>query len=448
MRFALLGDHPDGLDMARALVDSGRHELAAYSGPAVGAEYLRRWNFAVQPIGDLEEVLADPAVDAIIVAGRPGQRPDQLRRALQSERHVLCVQPVDATPDTAYEAALIQGDTRQVLLPLMPEALHPGMQRLAELARSPASVLGTLRLVEIERWSPDALPIEAGGRKRKPALPGWDVLRVIGGEIAEVLALAPQEAVDPHEPLLLSGRFERGGLFQAALLSGQHEAHWRLSVVGSYGQADLLFPQGWPGPARLTWRDEAGELCEETWVAWNPWPALVEVFEEAVAGERQKSKPKVPDNALKATRESIQAAIPPERRVLASRPRLAWQDAVRSLELDDAARRSVEKRRASALEYQEATEEAGFKGTMTLVGCGLVWGSIVLLILSRWLPWAGWLIAPLFGLFLIMQMLRWVAQRPSRPESEGSTPDVPEDLQPSMSGRGNSSPDDEPPIGS
>ena len=95
-----------------------------------------------------------------------------------------------------------------------------------------------------------------------------------------------------------------------------------------------------------------------------------------------------------------------------SSPSLSWQDAVRYLELDDAARRSVEKRRASALEYAEATEEASFKGTMTLLGCGLLWGSLLLLIVSRWVPWAGWLIAPLFGIFLLMQVLRWVVQKP------------------------------------
>ncbi|HYT91033.1 MAG TPA: hypothetical protein VEL76_20140, partial [Gemmataceae bacterium] len=75
MRFALLGDHPDGLDMARALVESGRHALAAYSGSPVGAEYLRRWNIAVQAVGDIEEVLADPGVEAVIVAGSPADRP-------------------------------------------------------------------------------------------------------------------------------------------------------------------------------------------------------------------------------------------------------------------------------------------------------------------------------------------------------------------------------------
>ena len=54
MRFALLGDHPDGRAMADALVASGRHERAAHAAAA-----------------DLEEVLADPAVMAVIVAGGP-----------------------------------------------------------------------------------------------------------------------------------------------------------------------------------------------------------------------------------------------------------------------------------------------------------------------------------------------------------------------------------------
>src|SRR5205807_1474328 len=80
MRFALLGDHRDGLEMARALAASGRHQLSAYSGPSVGAEYLQRWGLEPRRVGDLEEVLADPGIDAVVVAGRPALRPGQLRR--------------------------------------------------------------------------------------------------------------------------------------------------------------------------------------------------------------------------------------------------------------------------------------------------------------------------------------------------------------------------------
>src|SRR5689334_11557705 len=117
MRFALLGDHPDGLDMARALAASGRHELVAYTGQPAATEALRRWGLTAQITRDIEEILADPHIEGIIVASRLADRPADLRRALQSEHHVVCVHPVDQTPDSAYEAALIQGDTHRVLLP-------------------------------------------------------------------------------------------------------------------------------------------------------------------------------------------------------------------------------------------------------------------------------------------------------------------------------------------
>jgi predicted dehydrogenase len=368
MRFALLGDHPDGLDMARALVESGRHQLLAYSGSGLGLEYLRRRQIAPTPIGDVEEILADPAIDAIIVAGKPADRPAQLRRALQSERHVLCVHPADDSPDLAYEAAMMQGDTHMLLMPLLADALHPAVRRLADLVSG-------IRLLELERRSTEAVLLETDTPGHDPGVPGWDVLRMIGGEIIEIVGLAPAEELQAGQPALLAGRFERGGMFQATLLPNQAEARWRLTVHTDTDPFTLDFPDGWPGPARLTWRDSHGSPREETWETWNPWLALVEALEERLA------------------------------------PRLTWQDEVRCLELDDAARRSIERRRASTLEYQEATEEAGFKGTMTLVGCGLLWSSLIFLIASAWVPMVGWLILPVFGVFLVLQLLRWVVPK-------------------------------------
>ena len=67
MHFALLGDHEDGLALARALAETGRHRLRCYSGSPIGEEYLRRWELNVPRVPDLEEVLADPAVEAVIV---------------------------------------------------------------------------------------------------------------------------------------------------------------------------------------------------------------------------------------------------------------------------------------------------------------------------------------------------------------------------------------------
>jgi predicted dehydrogenase len=453
MRFALLGDHPDGLEMARALAESGRHEVAVYSGPALGREYLARWGLTPEPVGDLEEVLADPAIEAVIVAGSPADRGQQLRRAAQSERPVLCIHPSDETPDAAYEAAMIQRDTGQLLFPLLSEALHPGLRRLAEVAglsdqlprrrdggvtnNDPTAITpspphpvipssAAPLLIEMERWSNEQVLLDVETPGQKPGLPGWDALRALGGEIVELFSLAPSDELGPDHPVLLSGRFESGSLLQASLLPNQAEARWRLAVLSPTGRAELSFPLGWPGHARLTWTDESGAERQETWDAWNPWSALVAAFEQAV-GSRQKavdSRQKAEGRTAARTQAAAgtetgilaEADLPPRRIDLEASDcllptaycRLSWQDEIRCLELDDAARRSVARGRASTLEYQEATEEAGFKGTMTLVGCGLLWLSLVLLILSIWVPWMGWLIGPVFALFLTLQLLRWV----------------------------------------
>jgi predicted dehydrogenase len=407
MRFALLGSHPDGLDFASALAASGRHELAAYNGPESGLEVLRQRGLNVQPIGDIEEILADPAIEAVIVAGKPATRPEQLRRALQSERHVLCVHPADQSPDIAYEAAMIQGDTQQVLLPLMPDALHPAIARLAELTKAADGPLGSLRLVEMERWSPHSLWIDSDPAVHRPSFPGWDVLWTIGGPIVEVSAFAAKEELSPNDSVLLTGRFDSEALFRSDLLAGQDESRLRLALIGNRGRAELVFPSGWSGPAQLSWRESSGTAHEENWPVWDPWPPFVDVFEAAV-GRRSTS--------IQATPLTLEEK--PTGKATSS-GRLSWQDAIRCQELDDAARRSIERRRASLLEYPEANEEVGFKGTMTLVGCAVIWTILFLLILSVWVPQVGWLIAPVLLLFLGLQLFRWIIPSKRGSSSEG-----------------------------
>src|SRR5262249_4948477 len=218
MRFALLGTHPDGLALAGALVASGRHELIAYTGQSISTSFLSRWGAAARPVGDLEEVLSDPAVEAVIVAGTPINRPAQLRRALQSERHVLCVHPADRTPDAAYEAAMIQGDTGCVLLPILPDVLHSALARFAAMLRRSEGPLGALRLLEVVHAAAGEFLLEPAEIDVKWSLPGWDRLRMLGGEIMEVSAMSPQEDLEPGQPLLLSGVYEGGAMFQASLL--------------------------------------------------------------------------------------------------------------------------------------------------------------------------------------------------------------------------------------
>lgn len=380
MHFALLGNHPDGLQAARAFAASGRHAVIALDTAARQSAPPADFP-SVRVFADIEEILADPAVEAVVVAADLANRPALLRRCLQAERHVLCVHPADLTPDIAYEAALIQGDTRHVLLPLLTEGLHPALSHIAALANGDAA-LGEVTLIEMNRYSVGSVLVGDAGRR--PAFPGWGILRALGGEVGEITAFAADTHIGVDDAVLVSGRFDKGGLFQASYLSGQENEECHLVVTGRRGRAEVDLPISWRGPARARWCERAGAWQEQVWPAWDPGPLIVDIFETSVAALGDGGK---------------------------AAPRLSWQDEIRAVELDDATRRSIERRRASTLEYQEASEEVGFKGTMTLVGCALVWVMLLLLVLSRWLPLLGWLIAPLLVFFLILQGLRWVVPK-------------------------------------
>jgi predicted dehydrogenase len=363
MRFALLGNHPDGVEMAAALVATNRYQLAAHTVPV--HELLAQTALAgTRHLLDLEEVLADPQIELVIVAGVDANRPAQLRRALQSERHVLAVHPSDYTPEVAYEAAMIQKDTGRALLPLLTEGLHPAVRRLRSCLLA-AGPLGSLQLVEMTR-PPNDGPGSAAA-ERKPSFPGWDVLRALGGEIAEVSAFALREEVHAAEPALVSGRFERGGLFQLCLAPAGNDG-CRIVAHGSRGRAELFFPAGWRGPAFLAC-PQGDDQREESWDAWDPWADVVVQLDGALreATQAKTATPQAPPFAADPLGQGERV--------------LFWEDEIRCLELDEAARRSVEKRRSSVLEYQEASEAVGFKGTMTLVGCALLWGLLAVLLL-------------------------------------------------------------------
>jgi hypothetical protein len=291
---------------------------------------------------------------------------------------VLCVHPPGDGPEIAYEAGMIRDDTRCALVPVLTEAQHPALRRLAQFTRrgtgaGPEGLIGEFLILEIERSG-----FMASGAKA--AFPGWDVLRVSGGEIAELSAFARDEQAVADEPVIVSGRFEQGGLFQITFLPRGTDPKCRLTVVGRLGRVELMFPTGLDGPCFLNGRGTSGDLAEEYWEAYDPYPALISAFEATVAGQAGA---------------------------------VAWQDTVRALELDDAVRRSLSRRRTSLLEYPEATEEVGFKGTMTLVGCGVLWLVLLLAILAAWFPLARRAIVPLLVVFLSLQLLRYAL--PKRP---------------------------------
>jgi hypothetical protein len=384
MRFAILGDHPDGWSMARALIASGRHMVLAYQGPTPEQKLRPDWP-VLRVSTDLEEILADPQIEAVIVAGRPGERLDQLRRVLQSERPALCVHPVDHRPDGAYEMNMLQGDVHQVVLPILTEAVHPAIDELRRRHLDPPA---QPRLVELVFAGPEDFLFESSELESRPRFPGWTLLRRLGGEIVEVSGFAVAEEVTTGNVVLVQGRFESGCLLTVRYIPQPCQSRGTEVVIHTEGRE----------PTRTALADAPTDDVV--------WQSLIVRFEEAV-GELK----------------SLPRAFPGAGPAAGQADTLSWQDEIRALELDDSTRRSIERRRAYALEFQDASEDVGFKGTMTLVGCALLWLIPVLFVAAAWFPQIGWLIVPVLVGFLGLQLLRWLV--PAPPQPPGSQP--PED---------------------
>jgi hypothetical protein len=291
---------------------------------------------------------------------------------------------------------MIQADTHRVLLPILLGALHPGIQRLQALAQTVRTSPDWL--IQWDRSCPSSEPHDSS--KEKPLVAyfsGWEILQTLAGPIAEISAFAEHAEQMMNEPLLIAGRFEKGGVFQATLMTAALEPRWQLRMAASALQAVLDFPTGFAGPATLTWKDQTESCRKEEWPAQNLFQELVKVFEDAVQRYEEAA------GTNPAGNEGLGSQDVP--------PLVTWQEAIRCAELDDAARRSVERRRASTLEYPEATEEATFKGTMTLVGCGMLWLMVVLLVLSRWYPALLVVIVLMLTFFLALQLLRLIVRK-------------------------------------
>lgn len=361
MRFLLLGDHPDGVAAAMALAT--RHEFAAFAGPEATATSFRQLSLAPRYFTDAETALAQKDLDWAIVADDLPHRETLLKRALQSELNVAVVHPPDLEPDIAYEALLILQDTRKQLVPLLPDRTAPALVRLGQHLQE--QMPGPWRQVELEvAFSPPENWAD------HPLLTLWEPLRFLAGEIQDLTVLNPEaDALRLDLPLVFTGRFSRGGLFQVMLAPKDGLATgYRLTVRGERGEVKLHAPAGWFGEATM-------ETAQG---------------KEVIACSSRKA----------ALGHQIDAESPP----------VTWTEATRCLELFDAAKRCVKRKRLVVLDYEAVGEVGNFKSTMAALGCGTLILIMILFFATPTFPFLKYLIIPLLAGFLLLQLLRWLAK--------------------------------------
>lgn len=382
MKFALLGADDDALAIARFVAESPRHDLvwACELGPA--AETVRSFAPGVQLAPYWEALVDGTVADAGIVArgANDDERAEQLRKLVQAGVPLLLVHPVHDSMLIYYELDMIRRESHGVMVPYVPYRWHEGLGRLEAIVRDgPQSNIGATEQIVLDRAMPTRTKALVEAQFARDA----ELLRSLAGDLTSVSALAPagsETAVYANLGVQLTGA--SGMLVRWSVGPVEHLPGGRLMLVANSGKASLYLPAaGEPSNLEIV---RGGETRSESIPAWSPPAAAIEQLQAAIARR---------------------AAVP------------TWPDACRDIELAESIARSLAKGRTIELHNEEHSEHGTFKGTMTSLGCGLLWAVLVVFLLAAALAkitgspifaYAPHFILGVLVLFLAIQSLKLV----------------------------------------
>jgi len=409
MKLAVVGADDDALNLLRWAVARGGHELvAAYDSEGLGPQVR-----AISPRAALsdnwEELFLASAADAVIV-GRGGKeaaaranidpaerRADQLRKLVQAAVPMIVVCPA-CEAIVGFEIEMIRRDTKTLVIPYVPYASHPAIDRLSEwMLQEEESPVGKVEQVVLEREQADRSREAVLVRLGRDAM----LLREFIGTIQTVSASGPPTAVgrDPLGPKSkelprlsnLSVHFggEDGVAARWSVAPAVQQDVGRLTIIGQRGKAVLTMPASgdWslqlPDGNQNTERANLEDDAERVF-SWLTHGIESDEFYDAES----------------------------------------WLAACRDQEAAEAVDRSLARGRTIELFNEEHTEEESFKGVMAIGGCLLLVMALGVLFLAvvveglrlpmrgwaLWRLWPFYLLVPIVA-FLLLQLLQVVVKR-------------------------------------
>ncbi|MFN0052821.1 MAG: Gfo/Idh/MocA family protein [Planctomycetales bacterium] len=412
MRWALLGDSPSTLPLLRSILRRPAHELTALALSPKMHQTLRGEFSRVHLASGWEPLLADPRIQAVIVAEGTEETLHAARQLAAAGKSLLVSPRAGLSPTFAYELALLQNDHALCLAPMFVGRGHPGWRHVRKLLAQGA--LGKILHVRIDRYGAPLAPSQ-----RAPRLPpeevfvaflcDCDLLRTLWGDHNQVTAVCSGDPLEGFS--LVTVTLEGPAVPQVVWsVTAAADAFWRMTIVGEQGTAQVTGnPEHEPFRLKGTAIDpgQSGDLPFD----WGDW--LCDSFAAQVAALPGEAPASGPDQ----TAESIAGAT--------------WGEFVRSVELLEGVQRSLKKKRMIEIHFDPPSERGQFKTQMTAAGCSLLMltllATIAYLTLNPLLGgYSGFrqaLVALIFlplGLFLLLQLLYFVARpRENHPGSSG-----------------------------
>ena len=224
-----------------------------------------------------------------------------------------------------------------------------------------------------------------------------DLLRQIAGDITRLHAVASgagRESDAALANLSVTLVLRSGGLARWSVGSADDKPSATLAIVAAKGRAVLEMPDD-HGPWRLELSAPDGGQ-QQSFPAWHGEQEAIDRFRAALGGE-----PVHPD----------------------------WLESARAVDLAETIHDSLRRGRTIDLFNETYSEDASFKGAMGIAGCGLLLFGLfsvmvvaALQMVARQLEWRRaaeilgkwpYLLLIVFGVFLLLQLLRFLIPRPS-----------------------------------
>jgi predicted dehydrogenase len=294
-----------------------------------------------------QRLLDEATCDAVLVGstGWNAERAEAVRMLVQAGRTLVLAHPLEPSMLWAFELDMIRRDSGAVLIPYLPDRLHPFVARLKtaiEAGLGGTEPLGALESVKFERLMADRTKPRVLAALARDA----DLIRALTGDPARLGTLG---AADP----------DSAWSTLAVGFTGPSHAPVRWQVVpGSPGGLTITLQYA-RGTMQLTAPDD-----DAPWT-WAGPPAATATANRSAA--------------ILAELMRLRRGEPPLDTSLI--PPATWSDAARAIELADTVPRSLAKGRAVDLHQEEFSELGTFRGTMASLGCGLVLlGLLVLLV--------------------------------------------------------------------
>jgi myo-inositol 2-dehydrogenase/D-chiro-inositol 1-dehydrogenase len=247
-RVGVIGAGRIGTVHARTMSRISGFEVRAVADPVeVAARRLADELSIPVATTDAREILADPAVDAVLICSSTDTHADLIVEASRAGKHIFCEKPVDLTVakvDRALAAAREAGVTLQIGFN---RRFDPDFKRIRDLLAS--GRLGDPHLLKITSRDPNPPSPEyaavSGGMFLDMTIHDFDMARYLMGCEVEEVYVAAAVLVDPAigragdvDTALITLRFTNGAL---CCIDNSRKAVFgydqRVEVLGSKGMA-------------------------------------------------------------------------------------------------------------------------------------------------------------------------------------------------------------------